>query len=325
MVFLHCNILAHSFQPTNAWKGALVVEVLVYWAVPVFFMLTGANNMRYREKYTTSVFLKRRMKKLLIPFVAWTLIIYFIQHAAAHDMASLSVYGYITGFMGGSIEGIYWFFFAIISLTLAMPVLSLLVEHRRILWYMVGGAFILGGVAPYLFQLLNIPWTGAFQLPVVGGGGIVVYALLGYLLSTQEVPKKYRIVIYIAAILCLVLRYVFTYYSSFQIGQTDTTLFDYSGFFAVIPAAAVFLLFKYHNWDDTFFARHQQAVITISGCSFGVYLIHKLFIIYVVAGYLNIGYDRILMRLVAPLFVYLASLLVVYAMKKIPGIKNIVP
>lgn len=323
VVCLHCNALVHSFQPTPAWDAALVVEVLAYWAVPVFFMLTGANNMRYRDKYDTKEFLKRRMKKLFIPFVIWSLMIYLLQHAIFADTIDATIGGFLTSFFAGSIEPIYWFFPAIISLTLAMPVLSLLADKRSVLWYMVGGSFLLTAVAPFLFKLIDLPWTGAYSLPVVGG--FVMYALLGYLVATGEVPKKYRIAIYVAALACFALRYIYTYVGSYELGYTDRYLFSYGGFYAVLPALAVFLLFKQHNWDNSVFAKHAKTVTAISGLSFGVYLVHKLILDYVLVGYLDIGYDRMLLRIVGPFVVYAAAMLFVYVVKKIPLLKNIVP
>ena len=36
----------------------MVVETLAYWAVPVFFMITGVTLLGYREKYSTATFFK---------------------------------------------------------------------------------------------------------------------------------------------------------------------------------------------------------------------------------------------------------------------------
>lgn len=56
----------------------LAIEVLFYWAVPIFFMLTGATLMRYRERYDTKTFLLKRFQRTVIPFLAWSTILYFV-------------------------------------------------------------------------------------------------------------------------------------------------------------------------------------------------------------------------------------------------------
>ncbi len=41
--FMHCNGIVHFYDNSRAWKESMVVETLCYWAVPVFFMITGAT------------------------------------------------------------------------------------------------------------------------------------------------------------------------------------------------------------------------------------------------------------------------------------------
>ena len=57
VIALHCNQMVHTWQPGKNWLLALLIEVLFYWAVPVFLMLTGATLMRYRDRYDTKTFL----------------------------------------------------------------------------------------------------------------------------------------------------------------------------------------------------------------------------------------------------------------------------
>ena len=43
VIFMHCNGIVHFYDNSRAWKESMVVETLCYWAVPVFFMITGAT------------------------------------------------------------------------------------------------------------------------------------------------------------------------------------------------------------------------------------------------------------------------------------------
>ena len=69
VIAMHCNGAVHVFADTYVWRQSLLVDVLAYWAVPVFIMLSGATLMRYRERYTTKEFLRRRFLKTGIPLV----------------------------------------------------------------------------------------------------------------------------------------------------------------------------------------------------------------------------------------------------------------
>lgn len=74
VVAMHFNGLVHAYMPTWDWVQALAVDCLYYWAVPVFFMLSGATLMDYRDRYTTKEFLRRRARRTLVPFLAWSVI-----------------------------------------------------------------------------------------------------------------------------------------------------------------------------------------------------------------------------------------------------------
>lgn len=73
VIALHCNGIVHNFSTkySTAWATSLIVECVCYWAVPIFLMLSGANLIKYREKYDTKTFFKKRFSKVLVPFLFW--------------------------------------------------------------------------------------------------------------------------------------------------------------------------------------------------------------------------------------------------------------
>lgn len=82
VIFMHCNGIVHSFEYSRAWKESMFVEAAAYWAVPVFFMISGATLMGYRDKYSTGTFFKKRVLKTVFPFIAWVLINLIFKTAA---------------------------------------------------------------------------------------------------------------------------------------------------------------------------------------------------------------------------------------------------
>ena len=70
VIFMHCNGIVHLYENTRAWKESMVIETLAYWAVPIFFMISGAMLLGYREKYSTYIFFIKRIQKTVIPFVS---------------------------------------------------------------------------------------------------------------------------------------------------------------------------------------------------------------------------------------------------------------
>ena len=169
VIALHCNGIVHSFSNTLAWKQSLFVEVFAYWAVPVFFMLTGATTMNYRERYDTKTFFKKRMSGALIPFLGASLIYLFVKlFTKQYTIESIS--GLISSIFNCELQTRYWFFIPLFAIYLGIPVLSLLNNKKEILWYMVGCSFLTQFFLPVVLPMIGIVYNGSLSFPVTGGG-----------------------------------------------------------------------------------------------------------------------------------------------------------
>ena len=68
VVYLHSNNCFWTFSTDRYWKSANIIEAGLYFAVPCFFMITGANLLDYRQRYDTKTFLIKRAKKTVFPY-----------------------------------------------------------------------------------------------------------------------------------------------------------------------------------------------------------------------------------------------------------------
>lgn len=69
VVYMHVNNCFWTFSTERYWKLSDVIESVMYFAVPCFFMISGANLMDYRKRYGTKTFLIKRTKKTIIPYI----------------------------------------------------------------------------------------------------------------------------------------------------------------------------------------------------------------------------------------------------------------
>jgi len=216
----------------------------------------------------------------------------------------------------------FWFFIPLLAIYLAMPILSLLKDNRRILWYMFGVSFCLISLLPSLFTYLGLTWN--YALAPIMSSGYLIYAILGYLLASADVSKKKRIAIYILAVFSLLLRYFATLLLSQRDGTLNRLFFDYLQYHTVFLAAGVFLLFKHSKVIDRLSKndRFIRIIKTLSGLSFGVYLIHQAVIIFLQRF---INPTTFTWRLTVPFLIYLISVAIIFLLKKIPILKHIVP
>ena len=74
VIYMQCNRIADPYTDTSVYRQRMFVETIAYWAVPVFFMISGATLFDYRERYQTGAYFKKRFLKTGLPFITWTLI-----------------------------------------------------------------------------------------------------------------------------------------------------------------------------------------------------------------------------------------------------------
>ena len=224
-----------------------MAEVAFYWAVPIFLMLSGATLLNYREKYSTKIFFRKRLLRVGIPWVFWSVVI-LVWKTIGGDFVweNYSIREFVNIILNSKMEVIYWFFPVILGLYMFIPVLSVLTnpKYRKILWYIVGYSLVVDATLPLICSLIDIQWNGAISSPL---NGYIIFIILGYLLSTEEIGRKYRRVIYAAGIAGALIRYAGIYILSMRDGAMNGTFFSYVQIHSFALAAAVFIFFKYVN------------------------------------------------------------------------------
>lgn len=329
VVFLHHNGLVHKYTPDTvvAWRQALAVEVVAFFAVPIFLMLTGATLMEYRKKYSTRDFFRKRLSRVLVPFAIWSVLtfIYAIWQGryVVDQLTFTSVWNI---FMSSDMMSIYWFFPVIIAIYLAMPILSLLAQYagRQWLWYVAILGLLTYSVFPPLAKLLGLDFNTSYQLPLTGGG-FIIFPILGYLLATEEKLKnKWFVWVCIGAVFALVLRYLVTYYLTRQEGATNYILSSYVYFTGVLPAVALFMIMKRIPWNDFIKGTYVKVLSTVSACSLGVYLIH-IMIMDTELRWFHMSDASVVWRIIMPIVTYVICLLIVIAVKRTAIIRILFP
>lgn len=321
VISMHHNGKVYAFSNTLGWKQALGVEVLAYWAVPVFYMISGATLMNYRERYSTETFLKRRFLKVGVPFVAWSAL-FIIKNIVrgGYTLESPKGVRFVEDIINIRVQNVYWFFPVICGIYLIIPVLSLIKDNRKIMWYITICIFILSSVVPVACKWLHVEWYGGWKFPM---DTAILYVVLGYLLSTEDLNRKNRMIVYALGISGALIRYLYTYFASISLNDVNRDLFSYDYFPAVFLSIAVFVFFKNCSWNKVRNSVWGNYIVKAASCSFGIYLIH----ITVMEFEQNILRfpQGVWWRSIGIIFTYIIALLAVSVMKKMPIVKYIVP
>lgn len=324
VIALHCNGIVHGYPKTRAWDTSLIIECLCYFAVPLFCMLSGATLMNYREKYDTKTFFKKRVLKVVIPFLFWAVFMFIWKIYITHSLNEIhGIKNIINSFFNNKEESTYYFMFNILGIYLTMPLLSLLTkkEYRKTLWFTIMLYFIFNAFLPNILSLFNITYNSGISVLL---GGYIVFVILGYLLSTEDIEKKHRILIYVGAIIGVLYRYLTTFILSKEAGYVVKTTWGYTAWHSILLTSAVFIIVKKFFFQKNYNSTIIKVLSNVSSCSFGVYLIHQI-VMYYEKTALNINTAIWQWRIFGVLSTYLISLFIVYILKNIPILKKIVP
>lgn len=279
IVVTHCNQGVWAMFGNPHWGIRVLLDTIFYWAVPVFFMVTGATLMDYREKYSTKEYLLKRLFKTVIPFLIWSLIglaIKIINGEVA--IGSLSFVRVINMILNCDINMVYWFFIPLFAIYLAIPIISLIPKDKRIWAFLAasGVSLLTYSILPLAANALGVSQVNPmcdFRSPICAP--YMMYVLLGYVLSQANIRRPLRLKIYALGFLGFALRTYTLLVWSVRDGVVNHTFSGYAGFVNAFLAIAVFVLFRSIPWERLFSTLHRQAGLSIvAGTNFGIYLIH---------------------------------------------------
>ncbi|MFZ2382004.1 acyltransferase [Leuconostoc falkenbergense] len=314
------------------WILLLIIQViLMVLGVPMLFMISGANLLDYRSKYTSTTFFKKRWLKAVVPLVFWSIIYFIFNHILFGDKLSLSEF--IGKFLNNSINTTFWFLYVIIGFYIVLPIFSLMAHenNRRLIFYAAAVYFVSSGLIGSYYSIYrggnfangaNMPLL-LHALPALTGWLPICYLFAGYLIHTGNLDVRKRLCIYVGGIAGFLVTMIIAVTTSLHSGTLlNAGIFSQAGGVIVI-SVAVFTFVK--NWlGDWNPSPHVQKVLReLSSCSLGIYIVHfgVLQVIYRMYGTFSLFSGTIII----PVVIYFSALVVVYLLKRIPLISIIVP
>lgn len=268
VVVLHANsyFIYYMFEPCKEVRAFF--ETVFFFAVPVFFMLSGATLMDYRNRYSTWSFFQKRIKRTVIPFLVFSA--FFLFYCIYKDAQSYHIQDYrpyMRMFLTGSIPKThFWFFPELFLVYLFLPFFSILVNscsQRQLKYLIVLLCLFQSVILPSLQYFLNINIT----LPI---GGYISFVLLGYYIHKYGISTPLLKWLLPGALLALGLRFVVLLSP-----ELHHVFNSYFGPWSFLEAIVVFSLGKRIH------LRSQIATIfrKMSKKSLGIYLIHPVILL----------------------------------------------
>ncbi|MBQ2444039.1 MAG: acyltransferase [Clostridia bacterium] len=331
VVMIHVNAacLGNVGAENRYWFGAIVIDCISCSAVPIFFMISGANLIDYRERYSTKEYFIKRIKKTVIPYIVWTSVstVYFVL-TKRNGVTEISLRYLIERFIDPT--WVYWFFAPLFIAYCIIPLLSLVPKEKRksIFLYLALLSFISNSLIPFL---QNNVYFFSFKTPFSVGGEFTFYILAGYWLCNFKLDRKKEIAVYITAVIGLLLYIIGTYRLSVNAGKLTDSFRGFNNVPCVLYSVGIFVLFR--NYGNKLMSKFiNKPVNFMSKYTFGIYLIHMYFVetIFRLIEYLsteniNTIANSPLYRLAAVIRIPLLCIPIIFLLRKIPVVRHIVP
>ncbi|WP_028111148.1 acyltransferase [Ferrimonas futtsuensis] len=306
-----------GLAPMDQWMAASGYNALSRWAVPVFMMITGALLLSDNRPFVCKDYMKRRLLKVVVPFIAWTLI-YSIASGWADGGFSQELA--IDTLVGSPREPAWyhlWFFYDFIPLYFVIPLLApLLANMNKERIKLIIAAWML----LTLTHWLHVDTPLRQNLILYSG-----YLILGWYLFNRDNSQQVKWWV-LAGSLALLINLTGTWWFAELKRGYSAFFMGYKSLNTVVIAAMLFVLAQ--RYADRIQGPLRKIISLIARYSLGIYLVHPLLLIPVRdlgnGVYSWFGSNWIGLPAIAILTLF-AALLLTMALSRVPVINRLVP
>jgi len=333
VVIVHVSadiITEWSAVPRSCWWIANFYDSLARGAVPLFVMVRGALLLPKAESYRD--FFVKRFQRIVIPFIVWT-VFYLLWQKYFYE-PQMGLAEALRRAANGEVHFHLWFLYLITGLYLITPLLRILTMQgtRRDLFYFLGLCFFVASLVPCLERMDALFFhTGIrFKIPIEMAQGFIGYFLLGFVLLRESKPSwaaRSGITWLAAFLVC----FLGSGLIALRFNQFPALFYDNAAPNVALYAASFFIIAKEASpWIEAHLnAGTKGLVLSLSSASFGIYLIHPVFIDIFNHGRLGLVLNATIGHSawsipVTSIVIYVCSFLAVLGIQKIPLLKKTV-
>jgi len=326
VTILHTNSFWDFSADEHYWFAANIIESVFYFAVPVFFMITGITLADYKDRYSTKTFFKKRIEKTLIPYIVWSVLAaLFMLASGVLKPADITPVWVITSVIWtNNIITYYWFFGALFVFYLLMPVIASIKKEQKLTVFkcFIIIIFLINVFVFFILRLLGM-YPEVIDTSGIGLGNLI-FVFLGYYVYKKPPSLIAKIVIYILALAGLLVHMIGTYQLSIRAGHIDELFKNYPNFPSVFFGLGMFILLRDIAAKIEKIGWLKKLFEFLGNYSFEVFLLHW-FIINITDLIIKADKHSLVYSLIFPLLIYAVIIPVTWCLRKIPVIRKIVP
>lgn len=209
-------------------------------------MITGVTLINYQERYSTKEYFKKRINKVLVPFLVWSMIglLYRILIIKNISVEELTLKYFINNLINSGFTTIYWFFPLLLCIYLSIPLFAAIDKQKRksIFTYVTIVCFVFNILNSFINDVYSLGYNLPIKISIASG--YLFYVIVGYLLKEYDFSKKQKIIIYILGLFGLFMHIFGTYKLSFEAGYIVKTFKGYTNVPSVLYSISIFVFAK---------------------------------------------------------------------------------
>ena len=284
VVLLHisANYMDASAATSAAWTTAAVYNSLTRWSVPVFIMLSGMFLLDPKKSLPLPVLFFRHILRLAAALLVWGTLYAMVDLAAAG--AALTWDNMFSAFLQvlrGNTHYHLWYLYMLIGLYLVTPVLRAFTRGATRAEFHYA---LLFGLLLFLNALLQVFWPSSTialylqRMEIYLFMGYTCCYVAGYYFRHYTIGRVAEILFYLLGAAGLAVTVLGTLYLSHRDGAQNMTLAGYTTPNVLLTAVALVVLFRYAFGPSEERSRNQSVAV-VAQTSFGIYLVHDLFVL----------------------------------------------
>ena len=324
VVALHLNNFWNfNIAKKKRWIIANFYETFFYYSVPFFVLCIGATLLDFNERYGLLEYNKRRIIKVFIPLIGWTIILYLYKVYILKNLSiiSLTFTSIWNCFFKSRIYRIFNSLHIFLLTYMLIPLLAFVEKSNKIRIYtyyfillLITQTFI-----PYLIRLLKMKIVWIYNLKV----GYLIYIFAGYIIHNHKFSKFTKIMIYISGILSFLIHLIGTKVLTFRHKKIKKLHKGYLNLPCIFHSCSFFLFVKENCYLITNLI-NKKYINKIGSLTLGPFFMHLT----VNETFSKFPKFKKLIKFNLLLYSFITfsiSIFISYILKKIPLLKIIVP
>ena len=307
-------------------------SALTVMNIPIFYMISGSLLMGKEEPL--KVVWRKRVLRYALVILIFTFVQYLYLCATSEDgfRETFRVWDWFVTMLSENIIVPYWFLYEYLGFLVMLPLYRRMVQNMKEdeFYYLFLLYIIFTGALPiveYLLTrwhtILNISFNIAYIT-----GDLLVYPALGYFLTRKPKPTgKQLALLWVLSALCVVYTCLMTQFKIDYVHRlSEAQVGTFFKMLICIPAATVFLTFRKLFEDAHFHPGVEKLFLSMGSCVFGIYLLEQISrnLLYPVGMVMVDHMPNFVATFFYCILVLLSTYLVVFVLKKIPGLKKLI-